>query len=150
MADPRTKEPVTISLGSVWQRIRGQPLDEKLFTWAGIVFFAGSILPWSPGTNGWSSSLTALTSLAVVCGLLVHVLALAGVGPGRNDGFWRAYRWAGAGAVVLFAVSFLGRIASPREQALGFWLCAMSMAVFANALYRLLDKRRLLPFRITR
>ena len=144
------KEPPTISMTELWTKTREQELDDKLFTFGAIVFAAGSLLPFNEGGNAWQYGGMGPASLIVWAGLAVHLGGLVGIGPGGSQRFWKIYRWAGAIAGLIFLVFWLGHLLDFASWQFGFWLCTLAMPLHLLGLYRILDRRSLLPFRITK
>lgn len=140
------REPVTISMTELWAKIKAQPLHEKLFTWGAMVYLLSGLLP----PSSWGTPFLGLANLAVFAGLLLHVGGLLGIGPGGSDAFWRVYRWVGiavGGVLLLWMLVGLSRIGT---WPVGFVIGLLAMAVHVYALYRITEKRGLLPFRITK
>lgn len=141
--------PVTISLGKLLGKLQSLPLAEKLFCYGGIIYLAGSTLPWSssperPG-NGWTiSSFQDLANLALLAGWALQVGGLAGIGPGLNQTVLRVLRYStpAAGLLVLLKL--------PSHPGLGLLLAAAGVALHGLGLYKILDARSLLPMKFTK
>ena len=157
MGEPKRQErrpddsgPPTISMTELWSKTRSQELDDKLFTFGGFVFAVGSLMPFDSGGNAWQYGGMGPASLVVWIGLVVHLLGLVGIGPGGSVRYFKVYRWAGAVAALVFLVFWLGHIFDFGQWQIGFWLCTLAMPIHVLGLYRILEKRALLPFRITK
>lgn len=152
--DEGSKDVPTVSLRELREKVQHQPFDQKLFTWAALVFVGASTLPWTEGgANGWSSSGVLFVSLSIAIALLVHVLGLEGIGPARGSrrrGFWKLYRWVAAVQLFVFGIYVATQIPQLGSWGLGLLLCAMAFAVHGTALYRILEREELLPLRIER
>lgn len=137
----------SISLTGLWRAIRAQPLYEKVFFWGLLVY---SLSVWGTGTGLAFAGLLTLTNLLMLTALVLHVLALVGIGPGGRPLFYKTYRWlvlVGAGVFVLHMLTALPDIVSWRFTA---WLCMLALAVHLWGLYHILEAKQLLPFRTKR
>lgn len=152
--DPRTEQGdgkvPTISLSELRENVKRQPYHEQLFTWAGIIYAGASILPWSEVDNGWSSSGLFLISSTVVIGLVIHLLGLLDIGPGGRLGFWKIYRWVACVQLALFLIYVLIHLPAIGSWEIGLVLACLSLPTMMVALYKILEQRSLLPFRITK
>ena len=143
----------TISVGRLWERIKGQPLQEKLLFFSQIVILGASTLPWIRGHagigeyNAWQLSVLEIVAMLVpVLGFSFHLSSLADLGGGEGWNWLRWYRF----AFVVLAVIVLYDMLRLPMKGFGYWLCFLGVFIQGYALYPLLEARGLLPFRIRR
>ena len=151
------KEPVEISIKDLRQKLKAQPLPEKLFFFSSLVYLCATLLPWERipwvgaeqalSLNGWTfGGLTVLAHLGVLGALLVQLGGLIGIGPGISKTFFKVYRWVlpCVALIVLYRLLTAGRIG------LGLWLGLLAIAIQTKVAYSFCEQMGLLPFRLKR
>ncbi len=151
------KEPVEISFKDLRQKLKAQPLPEKLFFFSSLVYLCATLLPWERipwvgaaqalSLNGWTfGGLTVLAHLGVMAAFVVQLGGLIGVGPGISLTFFKVYRWVlpGVALIVIYRLLTAGRIG------LGLWLALLALAIQIKVAYSFCERMGLLPFRLKR
>ncbi|GEM_PF-2608365 len=164
--DPKTTEPLNqqdkkapleISLKDLRQKIKAQPLPEKVFFFSSLVYLCATLLPWERipwvgaeralSLNGWTfGGLTVLAHLGVLGAFLMQLGGLAGIGPGIGKAFFRIYRWVLSGVSLIL----IYRLLTAGRTGLGLWLALLAIAIQVKVTYQFCEGMGLLPFRIKR
>lgn len=142
----------TLSVGSLWQAIKKLELHERCFCWGAVVYALATLLPWSESAglasaNAWNlNALLTLANLAVLVALVLQLAALAGFGDRSMKSWLKLYRYA---MPIAFCIClFTGIVTS--DRALGMVIGIVALCIHGYGLYAMLDKRNILPLRITK
>jgi hypothetical protein len=151
------KAPVEISIKDLRQKLKEQPLPEKLFFFSSLVYLCATLLPWESipwvgaepalSLNGWTfGGLTVLAHFGVFGALLVHLAGLVGIGTGISKAFFNVYRW----VLPCVALIVLYRLLTAGRVGLGLWLAILAIAIQIKVAYGFCERMGLLPFRLKR